>query len=350
MADSSFLDRVSRRWLGFRFSDTRCLVAVSGGADSVSLLLALLEIHPDRERIEVAHFNHRWRGDESDGDASFVVALCEQLHVRCHVGVAEHRGDAVKSESVARDARYEYLAKTAYAVGARTVATAHTSDDCVETMVHNLFRGSGMAGVASIPHVRALDDELLLVRPMIDVKRTEVENFLLQRRQGYRQDASNQDTAYRRNYLRNELLPEIRSIYGEGVDRRLLRFAEHAASYMALLTRLESDYEESVQNQLSDSGLNFGYGNRIVFLRKQAFPTDWLIVREYLVRRWKEMGWSLAAMNAAHWDRIREVYEAGKGEEARIDKVQSSSIRMNLPGDLQVVQQDPWLEISEKTV
>ncbi|MEM8734737.1 MAG: tRNA lysidine(34) synthetase TilS [Planctomycetota bacterium] len=349
MDDDSLLDCVREGWLGYRFSDTRCLVGVSGGADSVALLLALLEVHPCRDLVEVGHFNHCWRGAESDADAEWVAEICSRYRVRFHLGKDDSQAPE-KSEASARDARYAFLSSRAFAIGARTVVTAHTADDRVETLVHNLFRGSGMAGVAAIGHWRSMSEELLLVRPMLAVTRKQVIAYLTKRGQDFREDYSNQDVSFRRNYIRRSLLPEIRSVYGDGVDGRLLQFADHAADHLRLMKRLSQEYAESVDQLLDHVRLETTPLPRIVFPMQERLTVEWLIAREYVAKKWSELGWPLAAMSASHWNQIREVFESANSINAsRIEGEQSSRIRMNLPGDLQLVQHGSWLTINKKT-
>ncbi|MCA9134724.1 MAG: tRNA lysidine(34) synthetase TilS, partial [Planctomycetales bacterium] len=213
-------------WPVYRWGRTRQLVAVSGGADSVALLRALLRLAPDPSLIDAAHFNHGWRGDESDGDEYFVRELCQLLGVRLFVERAsETLSEAVahgRSEAEARNLRYDFLARTAYRSGARYVLTAHTASDRVETLLHNLFRGSGLGGVATLGLVRPLDQQLVLARPLISCSREQVLDHLSQLGQPCRQDASNDNLAFRRNYIRHQLLPLLREQYGPQLDARLL--------------------------------------------------------------------------------------------------------------------------------
>ena len=213
----------------------RVCVAVSGGADSTALLLALAEANAERQGLGIAlsaaHVHHGLRGAEADGDEAFVRALCERLQVPLTVfrvdtaarQATEHEG----IEEAARQLRYEAL--RGLAVDA--VATAHTLDDQAETVVMKLLRGAWTEGLGGIsPEVQGLGmrDEGLgkarLVRPMLGVRRAEVEVFLRERGQEWREDTSNLDLSLTRNRVRRELMPLLRG-FNPGIDALLARTA-----------------------------------------------------------------------------------------------------------------------------
>jgi len=157
------------RRLGLPVEGEKIVVAVSGGADSVSLLLALDELRK-RKKIQneliAAHFDHGLRREASDADAEFVKTLAEGLGVRCIVG----RGKIASKgnlEQNARRARYQFLQKTAVESRATAVVTAHTINDQAETFLFNLVRGTGPDGLAAMPPDRELGDGIILARPLL---------------------------------------------------------------------------------------------------------------------------------------------------------------------------------------
>ena len=181
------------------------LVALSGGADSVALLRALLALgYP----VHAFHLNHCLRGAESDRDEAFCRALCERLGVpltveRIDVGAqAAQTGEGV--EAAARRIRYARLA--AAAQGTKT-ATAHTADDNLETMLFHLARGTGPKGLAGIPPVRGD-----IIRPLIGVERAQVEAYLAELGQDFVTDSTNRSDDYTRNRIRHEIVPVLRQI------------------------------------------------------------------------------------------------------------------------------------------
>jgi len=187
------------------------VLGVSGGADSVSLLLAMHELVKAGKlgnRIIAAHFNHKLRGDESDGDEAYVRRLTTERRIELAVGHAEvNIGGNV--EQNARIARYEFLKRTAEAVGAFAVLTAHTINDQAETFLMNLIRGSGPDGLAGIRPIRHLaDPSLLLIRPLLTwAKRENTERFCRDLAVEYCCDTMNEDTAFKRVRIRKILLP-----------------------------------------------------------------------------------------------------------------------------------------------
>ena len=188
------------------------LAAVSGGADSVCLLRALLELSKERGfKVSCAHFNHRLRKEESERDERFVRDLCEKLGVPFYCGGADVRAAAAERkagiEETARALRYEFLHETAGQCGASVIATAHTADDNTETVLLNLARGAGTKGLAGIPPVR--DN---IIRPMLCVTRGEVLEYLKSRGQDYVEDSTNFENVYARNRIRHAVIPVLQDL------------------------------------------------------------------------------------------------------------------------------------------
>lgn len=202
---------------------TRVLCGLSGGADSVSLLLCLHELGYD---VCACHLNHGLRGEQADADEAFCRALCAAYDIpfaaeRCDAAAAaEQRRESV--ETAARALRYDFFARCAQQFGAGRIATAHTADDNLETMLFHLIRGTGAAGLAGIPPVRGA-----IIRPLIAVERRQVEAYLTARGQGWRTDATNLDDSCTRNRIRHHVIPALRDIEPQA--------ARHAAQTAALL-------------------------------------------------------------------------------------------------------------------
>lgn len=185
------------------------LVGLSGGADSVCLLLNLLEIAEDYQlKVSAIHLNHQLRGAESDKDEKFCVDLCKRLDVPLTtkkldvLGVVEKTGKSV--EESARDLRYEAFDE--HACGGK-IATAHSLSDNAETVLFNLTRGTGLKGLCGIPPVR--DN---IIRPLITSTREEIEEYLLKKEQDYVIDKTNLSTDYTRNKIRLEIIPNLKNI------------------------------------------------------------------------------------------------------------------------------------------
>ncbi|MFO0947355.1 MAG: tRNA lysidine(34) synthetase TilS [Planctomycetota bacterium] len=217
------------------------LIAVSGGPDSLALLEGWMRLAPARgDVLHVAHFDHALRED-SNADAKFVAAVAENLSVPFHHerAMCSLRQEAKGSlEAAARDARYQFLAKQAHAVGASVVATGHTADDQVETVLFSILRGTGLHGLAGMPQRRSLDGGMELVRPLLGLRRREILSFLEKIGRNYLTDPTNQSVEHARNRVRWELLPMLREAWNPRVDESLLRLSELADRTSRLLTSL----------------------------------------------------------------------------------------------------------------
>ena len=179
----------------------RVICAVSGGADSVALLLAMYLLKEKLEiSLEAAHFNHNLRGAESDRDEAFVKDLCDRYDIPLHIGSGEVVPGKKGLEAAARDARYAFFAT----LGGK-IATAHTADDNAETVLMHLVRGTGLKGLGAISPVREN-----LIRPMLLVTREQVIEFLHEYHQRFVEDSSNQTDAFLRNRLRHHVMPLLK--------------------------------------------------------------------------------------------------------------------------------------------
>lgn len=206
----------------------RVLAAVSGGADSVALALALARLARegalDGTLVGIAHLNHGLRGADADADAAFVEALAARLGVPSVAGradVAALARDAGESiEAAARRARYAFLEQAAAGLEATCIATGHTADDQAETLVLRLMRGAGLHGLSGI---RPRNGNV--IRPLLDASRADVESFLASIGETWRDDASNADPGIPRNRVRHELMPVLRAMGGPAVTASLARTA-----------------------------------------------------------------------------------------------------------------------------
>jgi tRNA(Ile)-lysidine synthase len=213
-------------------------VAVSGGADSVALLLALAEANREKEALGVVlsavHVHHGLRGAEADADEGFVLNLCEQLGVplvmeRVDVA-ARQESEREGMEEAARELRYQVFWELMKSGRVDAVATAHTLDDQAETVMMKLLRGAwteGIGGVAPVVENKGQERRGRIVRPMLGVRREDVEAYLRNRGQAWREDTTNRDVSLTRNRLRLELVPLLRG-FNPGIDLALARLAEIA--------------------------------------------------------------------------------------------------------------------------
>lgn len=179
----------------------RVVCAVSGGADSVAMLLAFSLL---AEKLQISlsavHFNHHLRGQESDRDEAFVKSLCNQYDIPLHIGHGEIVSGKKGMEAAARDARYAYFRTLS-----GKIATAHTADDNAETMLMHLIRGTGLKGLGGIAPVNGR-----LIRPMLCITRQEVISFLDDYHMDYITDSSNATDAFLRNRIRHHVMPLLK--------------------------------------------------------------------------------------------------------------------------------------------
>ena len=203
------------------------ICAVSGGADSVCMLHVLLSLRNTLGiTVEAAHFNHQLRGEESDRDEAFVRTLCAELGVVLHVDNGDVRARAAKThesvEEAARALRYAFFSSLPC-----LIATAHTQDDNLETVLLNLTRGTGLAGLCGIPPTRDS-----FIRPMLAVSRAEIEAYLEQNGLPHVTDSTNFLPDARRNRLRQSVIPLLKAAARQSFVFR--------ANLEMLLTRMRS--------------------------------------------------------------------------------------------------------------
>jgi tRNA(Ile)-lysidine synthase len=223
-------------------------VGVSGGADSVALLRLLAELRPQLGIVlSAVHFNHQLRGKASDRDEKFVAALTEQLGVTLHIGrvnVGEKaKREKANLEDAARRARYAHFRKLSDQGIVEIVSTAHTMDDQAETVLAHILRGTGIFGLAGI-HPAAGP----VRRPLLDFRREELRRYLRQKRQRWREDASNRDTSRTRARMRKTLLPLLTRQFNPSTVEHLAGLAKRALEEATLLDALS---EQLVQKLVS---------------------------------------------------------------------------------------------------
>ncbi len=211
------------------------LAAVSGGPDSVAMLHAL-HTHSSELGISlhVAHINHGIRGEQSNLDEEFVRKLAQTLRLPVTVGHADVPAMCaelhVGVEEAARIARHTFLRKTAESICANKIAIAHTADDRAETILLNILRGCGIDGLGAMQPIDGL-----IVRPLIETYRSEIEAYISKHALSYRIDETNLDTTFARNRVRHELIPSLEREFNPAVKSALNRLAEIAASQRNLM-------------------------------------------------------------------------------------------------------------------
>ncbi len=206
------------------------IVALSGGADSVALLLLLKEAGYD---VHAAHCNFRLRGDESDRDEKFCIALCKNLRIPIHrvhfdtTTYAELHKQSI--EMAARELRYRWFEELRKDIGAEGVCVAHHRDDMVETVLLNLVRGTGLRGLTGIQPRNGH-----ILRPLLCVSRQEIEQYLRERQQSFVVDSTNLEADFQRNIVRLEVMPLLRKL-NPAVSEHIQHTAEHLSEAQIII-------------------------------------------------------------------------------------------------------------------
>jgi len=223
------------------------IVTLSGGADSVALLLLLKE---GGFNVHAAHCNFHLRGSESDRDEAFCVDLCRQLGVelhRAHFATREYaEAHKVSIEMAARELRYNWFEQLRKDIGAAGICVAHHRDDSVETVILNMIRGTGLRGLTGIQPRNGS-----VLRPLLCVSRDEIETFLAKRGQKYVVDSTNLEADVMRNKVRLQVLPLLREL-NPAVSDNIQRTAENLAEAQLVLNAEIARISSSKILELSD--------------------------------------------------------------------------------------------------
>jgi len=233
------------------------VAGLSGGADSVALLHWLHTAAQAKNPIYLtaAHLNHGLRGEESDQDEAFCTALCARLGIPLHVKrvdiAALAATEGIGIEEAGRSARYAFFEELAQQNPGTKIALAHTLSDRMETMLLNMRRGAALRGLCSIPPVRALGDSAVVIRPLIECSRAQVEAYCAEHHLDFRTDSSNFELTYRRNQIRLEALPALH--LNDNAMRRMFRALEADEQFLlreAGRRSQEADLPEPLQSRL----------------------------------------------------------------------------------------------------
>ncbi len=307
------------------------LLAVSGGADSMALLhgmtllrgMAMLNGTPTSRgtaglcgesasevrsaRLGVAHLNHGLRGSDSSKDREFVKAACEQRQLPFfseEILVLNQLRAGESVEEACRRHRYDFLLRVAREHQFSAIATAHHQDDQAETVLHNILRGTGLRGLAGMSVTRDLEPGVQLVRPLLNVSRSEILAFLAEAEVSWRDDASNADLTYTRNRLRHQVLPDLAANVNPQVIRHLAGLAVQAGEALGCIDQLAIRFlEQCVLQERKE----------IIRLRRDSFlQVESFLARHALGMLWDRVGWSKKEMTASHWIAAESLLRTGQ--------------------------------------
>lgn len=270
----------------------------------MALATALFQLHPRPAHLHLAHFHHGLRGDSADRDQHFVRKWCHERKVPFHTARASQadmerasRGEG--TESAARQLRYQFLIHTAETHGARYLATGHTADDQVETILHHVLRGTGLSGLGGMRRVRAVSPAVSLIRPLLECTRQQVNEFLKRERLEACHDEHNESDLFLRSRLRNELLPLLEAQYSPGVRPALLRLGQIATEAQEALRHVAEELLTQCLLDVTPDQTTIGcepLRGRPIHLRRELF-----------VRLWQRQNWPQQAMTLDHWQRLAEM-------------------------------------------
>ncbi len=296
----------------------RVVAGISGGADSMCLLGLLLEW---RERFDLAitvlHVNHGIRGAAADADEAFVESFCRENNVDFKVVHADVPKLAAMSgtteEEAGRNLRYRVFAETASELNCTRIAVAHNRADNAETVVFNMLRGSGISGIKGISPVRKISGDITVIRPLLDISRKEIEAYLAGRNMSYRTDATNFDTGYSRNAIRNIVMPVFKERINSASEEHIVRLALQAAQIEEYLkAQADKVYDGMEENaQIRKNGQNESRIN--VGALEQTEP----VIRSMIVRRMiGELAGKLKDIGNIHVDEVLGLTAKQSGKKA----------------------------------
>jgi len=261
----------------------RVAAAVSAGADSVALLLLLVDLRKELGIVlSVAHVNHKLRCEESDADELFVAELAQRHHLEFHSAAAPILSRDGGIEAAARELRYDFFRRLARENRVSKVATAHTLDDQAETVLLRILRGTGIRGLSGIhPRLPLLEpeggessqDAAEVIRPLLAVRRDELRGFLHQQNQAWREDSSNRDPGFLRNRVRHEVLPLLNEAFSPRVEENLADLAE--------IARVEDEHWATAHPEvcLPDDSLEIAWLSSLPLVGQRRLILNWLETR-----------------------------------------------------------------------
>ncbi|MBL8818217.1 MAG: tRNA lysidine(34) synthetase TilS [Planctomyces sp.] len=258
-------------------------------------------------RLGVAHLNHGLRGAESSMDLEFVQAAAIERQLPFfseEISVLSQLLPGESVEEACRRSRYDFLLRVARAHQFSAIATAHHQDDQAETVLHNILRGTGLRGLAGMSISRELEPGVKLIRPLMNVCRSEILAFLAEAKVMWRDDASNADPTFTRNRLRHQVMPDLEANVNPQVIRHLAGLAEQAREALVCIDQLAIRLlEQCVLQERKE----------VIRLRRDSF----LLVEPFLARHalgilWDRVGWSKKEMTASHWIATESLLRTGQ--------------------------------------
>ena len=299
-------------------SGDRVIAGVSGGADSMCMLLILLSLKQELNLdIIVAHVNHGIRGEEAKRDADFVEAFCTDKGLTFELANADipriAKETGTTSEEAGRNYRYSFFCELAEKYRAEKIAVAHNSDDNAETVLFNIFRGSGIGGLKGILPKRSIsckDSKYTLIRPVLALSRAEIEEGLEEAGQDFCTDRTNSEDTYARNRLRNTILPMARDNINTNVYGHIESLSRQAASVYDFIEQETDKYASCINPVTEEGGRKTGVSIDIPSIEKLH-----RVMKQSLIRRAFEMvSGRLKDVEETHIEAIEDLINKQSGK------------------------------------
>ena len=281
--------------------ESRYLVGISGGVDSRVVLQVLLD--SGFTNLAVCHLDHRLRGLASAEENRFIRQLAGRLKLALFEEQVDRWPPKLSLETAARQARHRFFARAANQFGANHVFLGHHADDQVETFLLNILRGTGSIGRAAMrseTRVSVDGTELIFLRPLLRIWKTEIREFARKRRLRFFEDATNAENKFTRNRIRNLLIPEIERTLGRPFKPNLLHLSDIATEESDLLRQLTPDWWEQAELSVND-------------LKKVSVALQRRVIHQWLNR------WEISDIGFEEVDRVRSML------------VQQKIAKVNLP-------------------
>ncbi|MBU3911846.1 MAG: tRNA lysidine(34) synthetase TilS [Candidatus Omnitrophica bacterium] len=305
---ATFLDKIRSTIKKYRMLDRHdsVLVGLSGGPDSVALLHALAAIKQDYSlKIYIAHIDHMFRGEESKQDRKFCQDLAESMGLTAFCEerdipkIAEEKG--MSSEEVARLERYEFFFRVARENSVDKIAVGHTKDDQAETILMRMIRGSGLSGLGGMNPVKDMKG-MVVIRPLINATRQEIEGFIKECGLKCRHDSSNDEVVFTRNKVRHELIPYLEDRFNPNIKEVLVNMAENLRTEDEFLEKFSSRKFKIMSKKSRSGYITVDIGK----FKKQPHAIKKRIIRSAL----KELKGDLRRFTYQHWKEIEELVNA----------------------------------------
>jgi tRNA(Ile)-lysidine synthase len=324
--------KTTRNYDMFKPGDT-VLVAVSGGPDSVFLLLALKFLQPKLKlkKLVVCNLDHGIRGKESSEDSGFVKKLAEDsdigfIHKR--IDLPKEKSKGLSTEEAAREERYKFFNEAAGTAKANVIVTGHTLDDQAETILMRIIKGASLKGIIGISPIRD-GFGIRIVRPLFELEKNEIEKYLDERGVAYRVDSTNKEPIYFRNVVRKEILPYLEK-YNPRIKRALCSLAEHLREDFEFITEAKQNAVRCTLNHSLRSGSGQAHDTRrksgdIEIKLKDIVIQPKALQKEILRDSLEKSGGEVKRLSFRHWKELEHLI-AHKGKGSSLD----------LPGDIRI--------------